>query len=151
MIASWIGQATAAEEKPFKFEILPSEKCVLQKIDPNPDPVLKCLNLKASIPVGVPISPTNPGDPRPGDKLPKSVTASPSEMQTVLDWCKNKSGTWTSDGKDGGTCQFTLASVQSNPIFDRWGRIKTKEACKTEGGVWDGGTGQGGCTDLRKK
>lgn len=44
--------------------------------------------------------------------------------------------------------------IQAQPvnpgfIFDRWGNIKSKKGCETEGGVWDGGTGQGGCTGPR--
>lgn len=79
MAATWISGIETASA--FKFETLPSDKCTLQKIDPNPDPVLKCLKLK------------------------KGTSASNSEMQTVLDWCKQKNGTWTSDGQDGGSCQ----------------------------------------------
>lgn len=37
-------------------------------------------------------------------------------------------------------------SVKPRTIFDRWGNLKTKKGCETEGGVWDGGTGQGDCT-----
>lgn len=143
MATAWIGQVEAAE-KPFKFEILPSEKCVLKKIE-LVDPELKCLNLKASIPVGVPISPTKPGDPMP-DKRPGVMANAPSEMQQVLHWCKKKRGAWAPDGANGGTCRFPAERVNSDPIFDRWGKMKTKQGCETEGGVWDGGAGQGGCT-----
>jgi hypothetical protein len=39
----YVTSVYAAPTEPFKFEILPQEKCKLEKIDPNPDPVLKCL------------------------------------------------------------------------------------------------------------
>lgn len=153
-----ISKVEAAPTEPFKFEILPSEKCVLTKIDPNPDPVLKCLKL-----IGAPNpNPTNPGDPRPGNQQSKSMPTSPSEMQKVLDWCKGQHGTWKPDGSNGGTCRFPsvkqTADKKAQPqgngvvqaeIFDRWGKMKTKTGCETGGGVWDGGTGQGGCTGPR--
>ena len=40
-------------------------------------------------------------------------------------------------------------AVSSETIFDRWGNLKTKKACDVGGGVWDGGTGQVGCTGPR--
>ncbi|MHB8912970.1 MAG: hypothetical protein ACYC42_10080, partial [Lysobacter sp.] len=144
MAVTWIGQVEAIEGKPFKFEILPSDKCVLQKV-PEVDTQLKCINLKSTVPVGPPINPTKPGDPRPENQQPKSMPTSPSEMQTVLDWCKKKSGAWTPDGRNGGTCRFPSVNSDST-IFDRRGNKKTKNDCETGGGVWDGGDGKGGCT-----
>lgn len=126
------GRAQAKKGEPFKFEILPSDKCVLQKL-PEVDTQLKCLNLS----VAPKPSPTKPGDPRPENLQPASMPTSPSEMQTVLDWCKKKRGAWTPDGRNGGACRFPTK------IFDRWG---TKNGCETRGGVWDGGEGKGGCT-----
>ena len=100
----------AAEEKPFKFEILPSEKCVLTKIDPIPDTVLKCLKL-----IGAPKpSPTNPGDPRPVNQQSKALPAPISEMQKVLDWCKGQRGAWNPDGSNGGTCRFPSSKQPAN-------------------------------------
>jgi len=142
--AASIGQGKAIDGKPFKFEILPSDKCVLQKL-PEVDPQLKCINLKSTAPVGPPINPTKPGDPRPENQQTKRMPTSPSEMQTVLDWCRKKSGAWTSDGRNGGTCRFPSVNLDS-PIFDRWGNMKTKNDCVAGGGVWDGGDGKGGCT-----
>jgi len=49
--AASIGQGKAIDGKPFKFEILPSDKCVLQKL-PEVDPQLKCIKLKSTAPVG---------------------------------------------------------------------------------------------------
>jgi hypothetical protein len=107
-----ISKVEAKPVEPFKFEILPSEKCVLTKIDPNPDPVLKCLKLK-----GVPNpNPTNPGDPTQGNPLSKRIPTPPSEMQKVLDWCKNKTGIWTSDGENGGSCQLRNALIQQQKV-----------------------------------
>lgn len=140
--ATWIGQA-GAEEKPFKFEILPSEKCVLQRL-PEVDPQLKCLKLG----VAPKPSPTKPGDPRPENQQPKSMPISPSEMQTVLDWCKKKSGAWTPDGRNGGTCRFSSARRESaKPVAKPAG--KAKADCEAMGKVWDGGKGEGGCTGPR--
>jgi hypothetical protein len=39
--------------------------------------------------------------------------------------------------------------VNPGTIFDRWGNMKTKQRCETGGGVWDGSSGQGGCTGPR--
>lgn len=39
--------------------------------------------------------------------------------------------------------------VKPEPIFDRWGNMKTKKGCETGGGFWDDGTGQGSCTEPR--
>ena len=39
-----------------------------------------------------------------------------SEMQTVLDWCKKQSGTWTPDGQDGGSCQLSGTVNQQQKI-----------------------------------
>jgi len=73
-----IGKVEAAPMEPFKFEILPSEKCVLKKVAEE-DTELRCMGIKKG------------------------------EMQTVLDWCKKKSGAWTSDGKNGGTCRTKVS------------------------------------------
>lgn len=140
--ATWLGQA-GAEEKPFKFEILPSDKCVLQKVD-EVDTELKCLKLS----VAPRPSPTKPGDPRPENRHPTSMPISASEMQTILNWCKNKSGIWTSDGKNSGSCRFSSAHRESaKPVAKP--AVKTKAGCEAMGKVWDGGKGNGGCTGPR--
>lgn len=39
--------------------------------------------------------------------------------------------------------------VNPGTIFDRWGKMATKQDCETGGGVWDGGAGKGTCTGPR--
>ena len=69
----------------------------------------------------------------------------------------NKNGLWIADKSCSKKIPEPLIlpadkkaqPVNSETIFDRWGNITTKKGCETEGGVWDGGTGQGGCTGPR--
>lgn len=69
----------------------------------------------------------------------------------------NKNGLWIADKGCGIKIPGPLIlptdrkaqPVNPGAIFDRWGNIKTKKGCETEGGVWDGGHGQGGCTGPR--
>ena len=70
----------------------------------------------------------------------------------------NKNGLWigdkSCDKKVHGASPILSADQKAQPqgkgvvqaeIFDRWGKMKTKSTCETGGGIWDGGTGKGGC------
>lgn len=73
----------------------------------------------------------------------------------------NKNGLWIADKScaikipgppilpANQKAQSARGESAKSPIFDRWGKMKTKKDCETEGGVWDGGAGQGGCTGPR--